>query len=227
MIKRTSRSPRHPRPAATDYLEKSQLWMDHHYLNFWIWACLHDAEAYLESSREHQAALAKFFESARNNSRLSRVEDLAARNLMELKKYHFVMTVGSLLRHLHHVVPKFPAIKPAFDAAQHLRKEGSGLRNMIEHADKNLQAAARGAPRGGFARRSGAAGDLPGNARGIADATSTIVDKDGHWLGGRLNVERVVNELRGLLEAARAIPPPLVPMPSVDDLRQLAAKPRA
>jgi hypothetical protein len=33
--------------AATD---PSPTFMDHHYLNFWLWACLHDAEAYLRAS---------------------------------------------------------------------------------------------------------------------------------------------------------------------------------
>ena len=171
---------------------------------------MHDAEAYLEASRQHRAALDKFFNNFGN---ISRDEDLAAQKLMELSKYHFVMTMGSLFRHLHQVVPKFPAMKSRFEAAQHLRKEGLALRNMIEHADKNLQAAAKGTPRGGFARKSGAAADLPGNAHGIADATSTVVDNDGHWLGGRLNVERVVVELRDLLEAAKAVQPPHVPPP--------------
>jgi hypothetical protein len=31
--------------------------MDHYYLNFWLWACLHDAEAYLESSRRFTSAM--------------------------------------------------------------------------------------------------------------------------------------------------------------------------
>ncbi len=44
--------------------------------------------------------------------------------------------------------------------------------------------------------------------REIADATSTIVDKNGHWLGGRLNVERVVVEVRSIAAAAAQIPAP-------------------
>jgi hypothetical protein len=106
---------------------------------FWLWACLHDAERYLESSREHQAALDRQLEVSQSpHSLQERVrERLEAQKMMTLKKCHFVMTIGSLLRHLHHLVPKFPGMKASYDAAEHLRKEGLYLRNMIEHADKN------------------------------------------------------------------------------------------
>ena len=60
---------------------------------------------------------------------------------------------------------------------------------MIEHADTNVAAAKKGTPRGGLVRKSNLLPELPGSSGGIADATALIIDQDGHWLGGRLNVE--------------------------------------
>ncbi len=168
-------------------------WMDHHYLNFWLWACLHDAEAYLDSSRQLHSVTISHNE---------------ARNHLDLNQYHFAMTMGSLVKCLNRLAPLFPTIQPVFNAAVHLQKEGLYLRNMIEHVEKNLEAANKGTPRGGFVRKSNLLSNLPGNRQGSADATSTIIDNDGHWLGGRLNVERVIAEVHPIYEAAQAIPPP-------------------
>lgn len=179
-------------------------WMDHHYLNFWLWACLHNAEAYLRKSAEFREILL----ASSDNWREFHNRRVEAQNLMDLEKYHFVMTMGSLLRHLNRVAALFPAIQPAYHAAEHLRREGASLRNNIEHADQNFAAEKRGKSRSGFVRKSSAAANLPGDERGIADATSTIIDDDGHWLGGRLNVERVIVELRLLFEAVKNVPPP-------------------
>jgi hypothetical protein len=170
-------------------------WMDHHNLNFWLWACLHDAEAYIESSRQL-------------NSITSHNERLSARKHLDLNQYHFAMAMGSLVKRLTRLAPLFPSIQPAFNVAEHLKKEGLYLRNMIEHAETNLEAAKKGKPRGGFVRKSNLLSNLPGDRHGTADATSTIIDNDGHWLGGRLNVERVISEVRPIYEAAQAIPPP-------------------
>ena len=185
-------------------------WMDHHYLNFWLWACLHDAEAYLESSRQSISAM----RSPSKDWAASHNERLSAQRHLHLNQYHFVLTTGSLVKHLTRLAPLFPSIQSAFDAAEHLKKEALYLRNMIEHADTNLEAANKGTPRGGFVRTSNLLPDLPGDSRGSADATSTIIDQDGHWLGGRLNVERVIAEVRLIHEAAKAIPPPTPRGPS-------------
>jgi hypothetical protein len=154
-------------------------WMDHYYLNFWLWACLHDAEAYLEASRQFISARTRI---ASKDWAASREERLSTQRRKDLNQYHFVMTMGSLVKHLTRLAPLFPSIQPAFDAAKHLQKEGLYLRNMIEHADTNLEAANKGTPRGGFVRKSNLLPEFPGNSRGSADATSTIIDQDGHWL---------------------------------------------
>lgn len=57
---------------------------------------------------------------------------LAAQAHLELEKYHFVMTIGTLVKTLTRLAPLFPAIQPMYDAAEHLKKEGLYLRNMIE-----------------------------------------------------------------------------------------------
>jgi hypothetical protein len=187
-------------------------WMDHDCLNFWLWACLHDAETYLESSRQFTSIIRgpKDWTTFRN-------ERLSAQRRQDLAKYHFVMTMGSLVKRLPRLVTLFPSIEPTFNAAEHLQKEGLTLRNMIEHAETNLEAAKKAkkwTPRGGFVRKSKLLSTIPGNRQGSADAISTIIDNEGHWLGGRLNVERVVAEVRLIYEAAQAIPPPQDPPPT-------------
>jgi hypothetical protein len=65
--------------------------MDHHYLNFWLWACLHDAEAYL-------AASAAFYSIARDlrgggeafDIRAFHERRIISQRQMDLAKYHFV-----------------------------------------------------------------------------------------------------------------------------------------
>jgi hypothetical protein len=39
--------------------DKTPTYMDHHYLNFWLWACLRDGEAYLAASAALTAELRK------------------------------------------------------------------------------------------------------------------------------------------------------------------------
>ena len=145
--------------------------MDHHSLNFWLWACLHDAETYLESSRQ-------FFSIISDPKDWTTFHDkrLSAQRQLDLDKYHFTMTMGSLVKRLTRLAPLFPSIQPAFNAAEHLREEGLYLRNMIEHEEANLEAAKKGTPRGGFVRKSNLLSNLPGNRQGEADATSTIVN---------------------------------------------------
>jgi len=187
-------------------------WQDHYDLNFWLWACLQDGEAFLESSRRSTAAMHEVSKDAihnfgKNRARLN-AERLVAQAHRQLNQYHFVLTTGSLAKTLTRLAPLFPAIQPMYDAAEHLKKEGLYLRNMIEHADTNVAAAKKGTPRGGFVRKSNLLPELPGSSGGTADATALLIDQNGHWLGGRLNVERVMAEVRPIYEVARAIPPP-------------------
>jgi hypothetical protein len=179
-------------------------YMDHYYLNFWLWACVHDAEAYLESSRRFTSAI-------RNSPRdwaTFQKERSALQRTTELNKYHFIMTMGSLAKNLERLAELFPSVQPAYEAAEHFRKEGLHLRNMVEHADTNLRAASKGTPRGGFVRKSNLLPELPGSSGGLADATSTFINDEGHWLGGRLNVEKIIEEVQLIYNAAQVIPPP-------------------
>jgi len=178
--------------------------MDHHYLNFWLWACLHDGQAFLEASAARGTAVLMDLGSGAADMKAFHERRMAAFQQMELEKYHFVTTMGSLLRNLKRSQELFPSIKPACDQAKHLFAEGKQLRDMIEHADAYIEG--KGLKQADFIREAeGVANHLPGNTPGIADATSTVVDENGHWLGGRLNVERVIAEVRGIAEEAKKI----------------------
>ena len=182
---------------------------DHSELVFWLWSCLHDGQAYLNSYQQMRAIVrpAQFGEFDP-----SRPEQMfAALRLQRLRGYHFITTVGMVVKHLTRLSSLFPTVQTACTAAKHLNEEGLYLRNMVEHADKNLEAATRNRPRGGFERKSSLLeNDLPGDARGSVDAVSTIVDRDGHWLGGRLNVQKTISEVRVIYEAVLAVPVPMV-----------------
>jgi hypothetical protein len=145
----------------------------------------------------------------------SNAERLAAQARRRLSTYHFVMTTGTLVKTLTRLVPLFSPVQPSFDAAEHLKREGLTLRNMIEHSEINLAAAKKGTPRGGFVRKSNLLPELPGSQGGIADATSLIINQDGHWLGGRLNVERIIAEVRPIYEVAQGLPAPSSYQPSI------------
>ena len=182
-------------------------WMDHYNLNFWLWACLSDAEAYLAASEHLMASVRKLGQSGENFA-AANAERLLAQQHDMLAKYHFVSTMGSLLRNLNRLQELFPSIQPAYDKAEHLRTEGKLLRDMIEHADEYL--AGKGRKQDKFVRESpDLLTSIPGDKPGTADATATLIDEKGHWLGGRLNVERVISELRPLIEEAKKIPAPL------------------
>jgi len=155
----------------------------------------------------HEVSKDAIHNFGKNRARLN-AERLVAQAHRQLNQYHFVLTTGSLAKTLTRLAPLFPAIQPMYDAAEHLKKEGLYLRNMIEHADTNVAAAKKGTPRGGFVRKSNLLPELPGSSGGTADATALLIDQNGHWLGGRLNVERVMAEVRPIYEVARAIPPP-------------------
>jgi hypothetical protein len=185
--------------------EQTATYMDHHYLNFWLWACLRNGEAYLAASAALHGVIAEL-PTRGLDIRTFNQKRMTARREMELAKYHFVTVVGSLLRNLERSQDLFPNIKPACNRAQHLFAEGKLLRDMIEHADDYFDGKGR---EPGFVREAvDVATNLPGSAPGIVDATSTIVDKNGHWLGGRLNVERVMAEVRAIANEAAQIQVP-------------------
>jgi hypothetical protein len=195
--------------------DEGPTYMEHHYLNFWLWACLQDGEAYLSASAALRSVTAELRPTAGKpmpDIRTFNDRRIAAQQQMELAKYHFVTVVGSLLRNLNRSQELFPSIKPACDKAQHLFAEGKLLRDMIEHADEYIEG--KGRKQADFVREAeGVATNLPGDAPGVADATSTIVDENGHWLGGRLNVERVLAEVRAIAAEAGQIPAPSATRP--------------
>jgi hypothetical protein len=186
--------------------DQTPTYMDHYYLNFWLWACLRDGEVYLASYSALHAMIAGL-RTSRADILTFNQKHMAAQREMELAKYHFITAVGSLVRNLEYSKRLFPSIEAACEKAQHLFAEGKLLRDMIEHADAYMQG--KGREQAGFVREAkGVLSNFPGSAPGIADATSTIVDENGHWLGGRLNVERVMTEVRAIANEAAQIPAP-------------------
>jgi hypothetical protein len=162
--------------------------MDHHELNFWLWAFLRNGEAYLKQSKITDAA----FESP-----LEQYED--CRRELKLAEYHFVATMGTLTRVLKRAQHLFPTIQPAYSMAKHLISEGPSLRGLIEHADEYF--AGEGNHPDQWERRNS---PTPGI---VVDASSTIINQDGHWLGGRFNVERAIAEVKAIAVEAFKIPP--------------------
>ena len=180
-------------------------WRDHQQLNFWLWGCLHDGEAYLRSSAEFWGFLrgSKIREAPPNFNQ----RRIALQDKVELEKYHFVTSLGSLLRELGRARSLFPPIEAVCRQQEHIFAEGKDLRDMIEHAREYEKGGGKHPEE--FVREAvGVAECLPGDRPGTADATSTIVDNNGHWLGGRFSVERALVEIRAIQEVAAKRPPP-------------------
>ncbi|WMS42282.1 hypothetical protein RDV64_19800 [Acuticoccus sp. MNP-M23] len=175
-------------------------WWDHHELTFWLWAALNNADRYFSSSNAFQAAIADMF-----NKDISTRSDVRT-NLDDLKKqttlagYNFVTAMGVLIRVLERSQYLFPSIQPPYSRANHLQKEGKQIRNMIEHAyGKDGYLSGGGHHKDKFVRQE---------AGITADATSTIIKDGVHWLGNRLCVEKVVDEIRAIHEEADKIEAP-------------------
>lgn len=171
----------------TPRLSSDDLWLERDILTFWLWAVLRDGDAFLRQSTAAQRAQVAVFEPE-----ISRWQELSmtARGLQretQLASYHFVSTMGVLIRVLKRAKRIFPEIQPAYDDATHLLAEGKQLRDMVEHAygtDGYLAGAGHHPER--FVRQE---------AGIAADAISMHVDEHGHWLGNRLCVEQVMKEV--------------------------------
>lgn len=175
-------------------------WWDHHELTFWLWATLNNADRYLSLSAESQAATEAMFNSDISHWSEDRAKLDDLNRHPTLAAYHFVTAMGVLIRVLKRSQHLFPSIQPSYSRANHLLKEGKEIRDMIEHAyGKDGYLAGGGQHRGRFVRQE---------AGIAADATSTIIKDDGHWLGNRLCVEKVVDELRALHEEAAKLEVP-------------------
>lgn len=178
-------------------------WFDHQQLLFWLSACLKDAAVYLNSSREATESFERIFSSSVESLQKYKDEYNECSAKQALDAYHFVIVTGNLLRLLKRAQYLFPSIQPPYSRAKHLLSEGKELRDMLEHAHGNDGYLAGG----GHHRDKFVRDDAP-KPGFSADATSTFIDKSGHWLGGRLCVELVVNEVSKIYEIAKTIPAP-------------------
>lgn len=175
-------------------------WWDHYELTFWLWATLNNADHYLALSAKAQAASKTIFNSdiSQWGGHSAKLDDLNRQTT--LAAYHFVAAMGVLLRVLKRSQHLFPSIQPPYSRANHLLKEGKETRDMIEHAyGKDGYLAGGGRHRDKFVRQE---------ANIVADATSTVIKDDGHWLGNRLCVEKVVDELRAIHQEAAKLEAP-------------------
>jgi hypothetical protein len=163
-------------------------------LLFWLWSSITDAEAYLRASNDRQSILTSDVK-----------QRVLVQRQLRLAQYHLVTSMNSLVRRLPKLVSLFPGIQAAYDNAKHLRDEAKDLRDMIEHADDYLSGG--GHKRGQFVRDVEVPG-IPGDKPGRVDATSTIISNAGHLLGGRLNVERALDEVKAIWAEAEKIPSP-------------------
>lgn len=175
-------------------------WWDHHELTFWLWATLNNSDRYLSLSAESQAATEAMFnkDMAQWSDDRASLDDLNRQTT--LAAYHFVTAMGVLIRVLKRSQHLFPSIQPPYSRANHLLKEGKEIRDMIEHAyGKDGYLAGGGKHKDKFVRQE---------AGIAADATSTIIKDDGHWLGNRLCVEKVVDEIRAIHDEATKLEAP-------------------
>ena len=173
---------------------QSATWRDHQELTFWLWATLENAYCYLSLSAKSQEALDSIFDRnvAKCNDTSAKIKDLDRQKA--LAAYHFVAAMGVLIRVLKRSQHLFPSLQPSYSRANHLLKEGQEIRNMIEHAyGEDGYLSGGGNHRDKFVRQK---------AGIAADATSTIIKDDGHWLGNRLCVEKVITELLAINEEA-------------------------
>jgi hypothetical protein len=206
MAKDHSRNPPPKKPGTrADYQE----------LHFWLWACLHDAEAFLQAHRKTAHPISPILKANPHADIPKIVQAMRdAKPLAELEKYHFVTTMGTLLRVLKRAQHSFPTIQPHYSRANHLINEGKTLRDMIEHApDEYLQGGGRNKDE--FIKEVSVGPAFPGDRGGAADATAVIVDSSGHWLGGRLCVERVIAELQPIWEEIKWLPEPEPELPNL------------
>lgn len=164
-------------------------WMIHYQMNFWIWAALLDAKSFIDS-----VAALKSDEILRDAEKRHN-----AQQLLQLSKYHFVTTLGSLIRTLEIAAKMFPEIAPQYEASEHIRKEGQTLRGLVEHSEEYF--AGEGKFPEKWVRENAAGG-------GTADASALVVDGKVHWIGGRLSVEQAISEIEKLQHVAQQIPMP-------------------
>jgi hypothetical protein len=82
-------------------------WWDWYQLKLWLWAFLVDAQAFLDASQKRHAISI----SPPTVPPRPWAERLEASAHYDLSKYHFVMTMGTLVKTLTRVVPLFAAIQ--------------------------------------------------------------------------------------------------------------------
>lgn len=173
--------------------------MLHHQMNFWLWAFKRDSHQFLATSQASNNAFEKIFDKSRRDRQEDQIAYDHLDKQLSFDKYHFVTTMGSLLRILKISKSIWPVLQPSYSASTHLLQEGQIIRGLIEHSEEYF--AGKGKNPDKWERP-----DLKG--LGISDASSMTIDEDGHWIGGRLNIERAMKEVAAIAIVSASIPEP-------------------
>lgn len=176
-------------------------WWDHHEMIYWLWATLHTADVFLKAAQEERAASEEMFSKPMNewDSYTGNSEQL--RRHSGLSSHQFLNALGVLLRVLQRSQHLFPPVQPSYSRANHTIAEGKQLRDLVEHAyGKDGYLAGGGKMRDKFVKEE---------AGVAADAISLIVNEHGHWLGNRLCVERVIEEITAIQVEALKVAAPM------------------
>jgi hypothetical protein len=155
--------------AVRDWEEK---WFARKELQFWLWASLGDAKRYIEAAHASETAMMEMGRANWEDQTFSLADINHLSDEVRHAAYHFVTTLGFLMRVLKSAQHIFPIIQPAYSQANHCLKEAKFLRDMVEHQAAYYEGSGKHGSK--FTRADTAVEGV------AADATSTVVDKDGH-----------------------------------------------
>lgn len=92
--------------------------LERYEVEFWLWACLHDARELLEAVQRQNAIVQQIEPGADNRAWASEIA--RRRDRTKLALHHFVGTIGSLRRTLDRARATLPVIEHAVAGATHL-----------------------------------------------------------------------------------------------------------
>jgi hypothetical protein len=194
-----------PRPNFTEFEQKV---IDYDDLVFWPWACLTDAEALLAAIKAQKEQSNWSNQPTGELRKLGVAEFVKANNRRILAIHHFLATVGNTVRTFERLQGSNEDLKVAWEGASHLRLEGRQLRNFVEHADEHHAGKGKQKPEE-FIRETPELGKhIPGDQPGTVHPTGMIDEGGKHFLGGRLCIETVIEELKPIIAATQKLERP-------------------
>ncbi|WP_429911180.1 hypothetical protein [Glycocaulis sp.] len=162
-------------------------WFHQQCIELWPWAIENDGLVLLNANDKLEQSLAAKMERWRDPQAEADYEE--ARLSFEIERFHFISTIGEAAVRLKWACATYPELEPHLQKAAHLFTEGRELRNMTVHVDEYFEG--RGHQQSRFERSDVIQGVT-------ADASSTVINEHGLWLGGRFNVQIAISEARAL-----------------------------